>query len=62
MIIRSASPSKEIPRLTFFLFEKDLILFGKVDPQLELIFNPFGEVPILKTFAPSDSNIFGPAL
>ena len=46
-MILSASPSKEIPRLTFFLLEKNLILFEKVDPQFKFIFKPFGEVPIL---------------
>ena len=52
MIILSASPSREIPMLALYFFTADLILFGNVDPQLSLIFNPFGFIPIAITFAP----------
>ena len=34
IIILSASPSKEIPRSTLCLIEKDLIFFGNVDPPV----------------------------
>jgi len=62
IIILSASPSNEIPISALCFFVKNLILFGKVDPQLSFMFIPFGEVPISKTFAPRDLNNFGPDL
>ena len=62
IIILSASPSKEIPISALCFFVKALIFFGKVDPHLSFIFNPLGEIPISKTFAPRDLNNFGPDL
>ena len=61
-IILSASPSKEIPRCALYFFTAFLILFGCVEPQFLLIFNPFGIAPIVNTFAPRDLNNSGPAL
>ena len=45
MIILSASPSKEIPIFVLYFLTKNFILFGKVEPQLSFILNPFGDVP-----------------
>ena len=61
-IILSASPSKDIPRFTLCFFTRNLILFGKVDPHLLLIFKPFGDVPILYTLAPKDLNRLSDAM
>ena len=62
IIIRSASPSKEIPTCALYFLTADLIFFGKVDPHLSLILRPFGLIPIGITFAPNSFNSFGAAL
>ena len=46
-MILSASPSNDIPKFTLCFLTKDLIFFGKVDPQFLLIFTPLGDVPTL---------------
>ena len=48
--------------MTLFFLTRDLILFGKVEPQFLFIFNPLGDVPISYTLAPKDLRSFGPDL